>query len=118
MPDRVRGHSGIQSIRRVLHHRDPALRLDRRQPRRAVLERTGQHHTNYACAVFASDTPEHRIDCGPVPVLPWAAAQVEMALCDDQMPVGRSDVDPSGPDRLAVGGVRGLEAGLPAQDVG
>src|SRR6185369_4127964 len=98
-------HVPAKSLRRVLHDRDPAARLDLEHPGGAVVLGAGENHAGDTLAIGASGRAEERIDRGPAAVLARPRGKTNDAGLEQEMMVGRSDVDLPGTDRFTVEGM-------------
>jgi hypothetical protein len=67
-----RRHLGKRRVAGVLHHRQPAARLERLQAGRAVAHGAGQHHADGAMAAADRGRAKQRIDRRARVVLPRA----------------------------------------------
>src|SRR5437588_396442 len=87
------GHTGIESLARVLHNRYAAAPLDGVESGGAIIQRAGQHHSNYARAIRQGRGAKERIDGGPVTVLPGASYDADMSARDQEMMIRRRYID-------------------------
>jgi hypothetical protein len=92
MAQRRQRHAGVQGFLRILHHRHPATRCDRDQPRRAVVEHAGQHDTGHPRAERPRRGAEQGVDGGPVAVLGGAVRERQLVIHQQQVVVGWGDV--------------------------
>src|SRR5205807_9791060 len=99
---RVAGHPGVQRLRRVLDEREAAGGLDRDESAHAVVARARQHDPDDARAVPSRRADEQRVDGRAGMVLPWAAAEPQTSVLDEEMLVARSEPDRSGLQRVTV----------------
>ena len=94
----------------------PPIRLDFTHAERAVRCRARQDHADWpGLAARAGQQPEERIDRGVLRPVVWTAAEVEMAVDQLDLRVGRDDVDAVRPDARALGGIQRPSAGCAAQ---
>jgi len=93
MAQRAARHRCILGILRVLHHGDAVRLLDRQQARRTVVEVARQDDADSAGTVGLRCRPKQGVDRGPRPVLPRAARQEGVSVLNDEMQIGRREVD-------------------------
>ena len=106
----VRDRAGDRGVRhrpplrrvRVLDDRDAAVALDRRQAGGAVLVRAREHDPDRAVAVDLGDRLEEHVDRRPRELDARVDREGEVAVLDEEVVVGRSDVDVARLERLLV----------------
>src|SRR5215211_2247191 len=118
MLERVARHAGVQRVRRVLDNSNATARLDRQQSGGPVVQGARQDHPDHPGRVLTGGAAEQRVDGRPVAVLPRPAGKVHVAGPQQDMAIGRGDVDLPGLDWLAVPDMAGRQRAMPAQDLG
>ena len=98
---RVRHRPPLRRLR-VLDDRDAAVALDRRQSGGAVLVCAREHDPDRAVAVDLGDRLEEHVDGRPRELDARVDGEREMAVLDEEVVVGRSDVDVTWLERLLV----------------
>jgi hypothetical protein len=102
LPDHVLRHVRNRGTRGILRDGDAAARLHRHHPGRAAVLVPGQHDADDARSVRLRCTAEERVDRRTVSVLLRAANDVHPSWPDEELHVGRSDVDLAALDLLLV----------------
>jgi hypothetical protein len=82
--------------------RNSAARADSGEPRRSVVEATGQDCPDHMDAARNGRAPEQRIDGGPSKVFLWTPKRSDAIVDHDEMPIRRRDVDPPLFEQFAV----------------
>jgi hypothetical protein len=116
--ERTLRHRGIHRIRRILHHGNAVLLLDREHPGRAVIERAGEHNRDHRRTGGNGCAAKQRVHRRPGTVLARTAGKVQRAVArDQQMPVGRRDVHHSRLIPFSVLGRLRRDRSLPVEDL-
>ena len=118
MLERVARHTGVERVRGILDDGHAPPRLDGQQPGGPVVQGTREDDADHTVRVLAGGAAEQWVDGGPVAVLARPAGEVHVAGAQQNMVIGRGDVDVAGPDRLAVLDVGGGQWATAAQDLG
>src|SRR6478752_195820 len=116
MIDRALGHSLVESGLERLDDGHTAALLDRQQTGRAVVQVAGQNHADDPWSIAVGSGAKERIDGWPVSVFLGTTGQPEVAVAQQEMTVGRSDVDSAGLDGLAVASMVDRQGTRPAQN--
>jgi hypothetical protein len=111
-------HRRVEGLGRVLDDDRPSQPLDRPEPADAVVERAREDHASHTALVTHRRRPEQGVDRRPVPVLSQPVFEPHRAVLEQQVVVGRRDVDVPVLDRGAVVGVLGGQLSGPRQDRG
>src|SRR5262249_27472361 len=82
-----------ERVIRRLHHGDATRLADGEQSARAVVEHSRQQDADAARTVDSRRTAEQRVDRGPVAVLGGAVSQLDIAGLQQEMDVGRCDIN-------------------------
>src|SRR5262245_50663249 len=111
-------HSRMRRSGRILDDRGPADPLDGLDAGGAVDAGAGQHDPDRAVAVGPGDGLEEQVDRGAGEMHELRMAQLEPPIGDEQVHVGRRDVDRPGADGLVVDRLLHGQARPPAEQVG
>ena len=87
------------------------------RPDRAIVEGTREYDGNRASGRPFGDASEHHIDSRGVPVDLRTRTQPGAAIASDEVPTGRSNVDPAMLEHLTVPDMRCLQGPRPRQDL-
>ena len=111
-------HAGERGVLRVLDDGDPPVALDLDEAQRSIIEVAGEDDADDGGTEFLSGGAEEGIDRRARVILARPACQEDAAVLDEQMLIGRSDVDSSRLDELAICCRAGGQVSLPAEDFG
>jgi hypothetical protein len=109
MRERTLRHRREQRVSRVLDDGDAAELLDRPQARRPIIEVAGEDDADGTRAEHLRGGAEQRIDGRPEPVFLRSLGRAQVARLDDQMVIGRRDVDTSRLEPFAPAGAEGAQ---------
>ena len=88
------------------------------KPCRPISEIACQDDPDGCGSIDLGRRPEQRVDCWTKAILSWPPGHPEAARFDDQMPVGRRDIDGSGLEALPVAWMNDWHPGHSRQDLG
>jgi hypothetical protein len=114
---RVARQGRIGRVGRILHDGDAAAIFDRAEAGDAVVAGAGQEHADHASGMDARRAAKQRIDGGPMPVFARACDHADVVRFDQQVPIGRRDVDSTGRNGFAVLRVRRAQRSRSVQDL-
>ena len=118
MRERVARHPWVERIGGVLDDSGATARLDRQESGGPVVQGAREDQPDHPGRVLAGGAAEQRVDGRPVTVLARPAGEVHVPAPQQDMVIGRGDVDAPGLDRLAVLDMGGRQRAMPAQDFG
>ncbi len=107
--ERAARHRGRRRLGRLLDDGDAVAILDREQAGGAIVELPGQHDADDGRAIGKCRAAKQRIDRWPGQVLLRTVRQPDDVSDDEHVTIGRSDVDVSRHERLAILRVAGRE---------
>jgi hypothetical protein len=89
-------HRRELGVGRILHDGDAAKLLNRPESSGAIVEVAGQDDADGARPEHLGRRAEQRIDGRPEPVLVWPSGDADPPRFDDEVTVGRGNVDAAG----------------------
>lgn len=101
----------------MLHDSRAATRLDGGQSRGAVVKQAGQHDPDHTPVERQRGRAEEWIDRRPRHVLTGTKTKRDHAADQQQVPIGRGEIDVTRLDRLSVDGLADLQGGRGGQHV-
>src|SRR5579884_3074184 len=115
--DGIARHVGKQRVGGILHHRDAAAPLDLPKADGAVVQRAAEHDADGAVAVCGNGS-EQRIDGRTVAVLSGTARELDAVVLDQQVMIGRGDVNAAALERRTGFGLAGRERSCVIKNLG
>ena len=116
--DRASRHAVIFRVRRILYHHHPQLLLDRPEANRSVRSHAGEDDPDAPLLLVLGEVLKEEIDREAKTPGGGRHHQLELAVEDCHVPVGRDDVNTIRPDLHAVLCLKDLHRGDPLDEFG
>lgn len=91
--NRAPGHTGFHCFERILDNGDSSATLDRKKASGTIIQCSGENDTNDTFTVSPGCAPKKGINRRPMAIFSRSTREGNLAIVEDKMAVGRSDVN-------------------------